>query len=77
MEPIVMLLELLKYLIIADVVLSWIQRDDREFPRSLTSKLTKPIYAPIHSILKPSATGNIDLAPLVIYFAISALQRAL
>ncbi len=70
-------LDVLIWIIIADAVLSWFQRDTRQFPRRITNAVTTPIYAPIHAILNPRMTGGIDFSPLVVIFLLGGLQRLL
>ena len=60
------------YIIIADAILSWIQ-PEHKMPRSITSSITTPLYKPIHSVLKPSMTGGLDLSPIVILFGLQFL----
>ncbi len=74
---VIKLLDVLIWVIIADAVLSWFQRDTRQFPRRITHAVTTPIYAPIHAILNPRMTGGIDFSPLVVIFLLSFLQRTL
>lgn len=68
-----MLLQALMVLIIADAVLSWIMPPSK-FPRSFTSRLTDPLYAPIRKVLNPEKMGGFDLSPLILIFAIQALR---
>ncbi len=67
----------IRLIIFADVILSWVQRDETQFPRSLTRRITAPLYAPIHAILNPRSTGGFDLAPLILLILLSVLQRNL
>ena len=62
--------------ILADAVLSWGIPATDAFPRSITSLITGPLYAPIHAVLSPKMTGNIDLAPLIVLIALQAIDRA-
>ncbi len=70
-------LNILTYVIIADAILSWLIPSPDRFPRNITSRITAPLYKPVHLILDPRKTGGIDLAPLVIIFAIRALETLL
>ena len=63
--------------ILADAVLSWVIPATDAFPRNITSLITGPLYAPIHAVLNPKMTGNIDLAPLVLLVALQAIDRAI
>jgi uncharacterized protein YggT (Ycf19 family) len=65
-------LDVLKWLVIIDAVLSWFVAADR-FPRSLTQLILAPVYAPIHHVLG-GRTGSIDLAPLLLLALLFALQ---
>jgi uncharacterized protein YggT (Ycf19 family) len=77
MEILAFILMALKIVIFADVVLSWIMPDDSKFPRSLTSAITTPLYAPIHFVLKPEKMGGIDLSPLLILLLIHVMESML
>jgi uncharacterized protein YggT (Ycf19 family) len=39
--------------------------------------VTGPLYAPIHAVLNPKMTANIDLAPLILLVALQAIDRAI
>ena len=67
----------LRLIIIADVILSWVMRDPDQFPRSLTRRITAPLYAPIHAILDPRKTGGMDWSPLIVLLLLSVLQRVI
>ena len=71
-----LLLDVLLWLIIIDAVLSWVMPVDR-FPRSFTTQITEPLYAPIRMILKPERTGGFDLSPLLMIFLIHFMQSML
>lgn len=63
------LLNALWWLIIIDAVLSWVMPAD-QFPRSLTTQITDPLYAPFRALLKPERTGGFDVSPLLVMFII-------
>jgi len=69
-------LQVLIWVIIADAVLSWVAPSTNKLPRSITSKITGPLYAPVRKIIG-SATGGIDFSPLVVILLLSAAQRLL
>jgi uncharacterized protein YggT (Ycf19 family) len=71
------LLGLVSLLIIVDAILSWVMPDPDRFPRSLTSRLTAPLYAPVHAIVDPRKTGGLDFAPIVVLVAIHFIRRAI
>ena len=68
------ILNVLKYLIFADILLSWFMPDRNVAPRSLIVKLTDPMYAPIHALISPEKTGGFDVSPLVILLIIYAAR---
>lgn len=70
-------LSLVNMLIIVDAVLSWVMPNKEQFPRSLTSRLTDPLYAPFRALLSPEKTGGLDLSPLVLILLIQLVQNAL
>ncbi|MCC7380474.1 MAG: YggT family protein [Deltaproteobacteria bacterium] len=75
MGLVLMLLQVLTALVLVDAVLSWVMPPDR-FPRSLTTRITDPIYAPIRKVLNPSKTG-IDLSPMVLIVLIQLVRGML
>jgi YggT family protein len=76
MGILIMILEALWWLIIIDAVLSWVMPPDR-MPRSLTTQLTDPLYAPIRAILRPERTGGFDMSPILVMFVIYVLKSLL
>jgi uncharacterized protein YggT (Ycf19 family) len=64
-----------RWLVIADAVLSWVQRPDAA-PRSFTKALLDPLYAPLRSVLQP-LTGPVDLTPLLVLAALFFLEKSL
>ncbi|MCB9793356.1 MAG: YggT family protein [Alphaproteobacteria bacterium] len=74
---VVYLLRFLTMLIIVDALLSWVMPDPRRFPRNYTTALTEPMYAPIHAILSPQATGGLDFSPIVLIFLFRWLEGLL
>lgn len=76
MEFVLLLLKVVMYVIIADAILSWIQPPNK-FPRSLTARMTEPIYAPIRKIIDPQKMGGFDLAPLLLVVVIQVISSLL
>jgi YggT family protein len=72
-----LILVALEVLIVVDVVLSWVMPDNSKFPRSLTTQITDPLYAPIRAILQPSKMGGLDLSPMIVLLLIQMMQRML
>jgi uncharacterized protein YggT (Ycf19 family) len=77
MAIIALILLALKIIIFADIIFSWVMPDDSRFPRSLTSAITTPLYAPIHAVLKPEKLGGIDISPLLILLLIHFMESML
>lgn len=71
------LLEALRWLVLIDVVLTWVIHDPEQFPRNLTGQITRPLYAPFRALLPPEKTGGFDLSPIGVLLLLSLLQRAL
>ena len=72
-----LILKALKYLIFADVLLSWIMPDADRFPRSFTRQITDPLYAPIRAILRPERMGGLDVSPLLILILLQVMEGML
>jgi YggT family protein len=73
--PILMLvLTGLKILIFVDFALSWIMPKKEDFPRSWTTTITDPLYAPIRAVLRPDKMGGFDLSPMVVLILIQVMQ---
>ena len=70
-------LNALEALIFVDVILSWVMPDKERFPRSLTTQITDPLYAPIRALLKPEKMGGLDVSPMIVLFLIYAIERML
>jgi uncharacterized protein YggT (Ycf19 family) len=77
MEFVFIALKVLTYVIIADAVFSWVFPSRERLPRSITARITDPLYAPIHRVLDPRKTGGIDLAPLVVLGLIQLISSVL
>jgi len=54
-------------IIVVDAIASWFLKPN-QFPRSITMKITEPVYVPIRRVIKPSWTGGIDLSPMILFF---------
>ena len=66
----------LKLLIFVDFVLSWLM-PKHEVPRSWTTTITDPLYAPIRAVLKPEQMGGIDLSPMIVLILLQLMQGML
>jgi uncharacterized protein YggT (Ycf19 family) len=67
-------IDVAKWLVIVDAVLSWFVPADR-FPRALTQLVLRPVYEPIHRM--GGFVGPVDLAPLLVLAVLFALQMLL
>lgn len=75
MGLIIFLLQTVSLVVLADALFSWIVAPEA-FPRSITSKLTEPLYAPIRAVIPPQALG-IDLSPLIVILACNGVAQLL
>jgi uncharacterized protein YggT (Ycf19 family) len=75
-EILMLAITALKWLIFIDVILSWLMPAEK-FPRSLTTQITDPLYAPIRAVLRPDKTGGIDFSPLLILLLIHFMENML
>jgi uncharacterized protein YggT (Ycf19 family) len=66
----------LELLIIADAIFSWIMPPD-QFPRSLTTSITEPLYAPIRALIGPDKLGGIDISPLAMLLLLHLMRNML
>jgi len=71
------ILQALQLVIFADVILSWVMPDRESFPRSLTSQITDPLYAPIRAVLKPERSGGLDFSPMIVLLLLQFMGRML
>ena len=76
-DLILLILRGLYFLILADVILSWVMPDENQFPRNITREVTTPLYAPIHKVLNPQMTGGFDLSPIVLIVLIRVMESML
>lgn len=74
LEVLMFVVNALRWLIIIDAVLSWVMPVDK-FPRSWTTQITEPLYAPFRTLLKPERTGGFDVSPLVVLFLLWLVQQ--
>jgi uncharacterized protein YggT (Ycf19 family) len=76
MAFVLLALQALSALVLVDAVLSWVMRED-QFPRSITTRITDPLYAPIRKLIDPGKTGGFDLSPLIVLLAIQGIRSLL
>lgn len=65
----------LQGIVIIDALLSWVKPNPNEFPRSLTTQITDPLYAPVRAILDPQKLGGLDISPIIIIFLLGGMRR--
>jgi len=73
-RALIMVLEVYTYVILARVILSWIVQDRGNPIMRILDALTDPVLAPLSRVL---TFGGIDLSPIVVIFALQALQRVI
>lgn len=64
-------IQVLSYLLIADILLRWVQRPS-QVPLRWTYELTEPIYAQLRKVIPPVA--GLDLSPLFLIFGLQGLS---
>ena len=80
-QILLLILNILFWIIIAQVVLSWLIAFDVINIRNakaqnlivLLNKVTDPIFKPLRKVIP--AIGGIDITPIIVIFAISLLQK--
>ena len=70
------IISLYKWVIIISALLSWVNPDPYNPIVQMLYRLTEPAYAKIRSII-PTTFGGIDLAPLILIFALIFLETFL
>ena len=72
MALLIRVFNVLRLVILADAVFSWVLKPD-QFPRSLTKPLLDPVYDPMRHALAPY-THSVDLSPLIALAVLYVLQ---
>jgi YggT family protein len=67
---------LYSYLILARIFLTWIPMDSYNPVVRFIHKVTEPVLAPFRIILPLGGMG-LDLSPIIVFFLLNLLQRAL
>jgi len=70
------MLELYKWVIIISALITWVNPDPSNPVVQVLRRLTEPVYSFIRRYI-PTAIGGIDLAPIIVIFAIIFLQQLL
>jgi YggT family protein len=68
-----LLFDLYVIVLLARVLLSWVQIDPRNPIVTLINQLTEPLLAPIRRLLPP--TGAMDFSPLVAFFVVLIAEQ--
>ena len=71
------ILEMIKWLVIAAAVVSWVNPDPRNPIVQFLYRSTDPILRPFRRILPPRRTANIDFSPLLVVLLIYLLRAFL
>ncbi len=70
------MLELYKWVIIIAALITWVNPDPSNPVVQVLRRLTEPVYSYIRRYV-PTVIGGIDLAPIIIIFAIIFIQQLL
>jgi YggT family protein len=68
-----LLFDLYVIVLLARVLLSWVQIDPRNPIVTVINQLTEPLLAPIRRLLPP--TGAMDFSPLVAFFVVLIAEQ--
>ncbi|MDH5752547.1 MAG: YggT family protein [Deltaproteobacteria bacterium] len=72
-EFVSMLFRLYTFLVLARVVLSWVQTDPRNQLVSLVVRLTEPVMAPVRNLMP--AMGGFDFSPILVLFLLQIAEK--
>ena len=72
----IMMLEMYKWVIIISALITWVNPDPSNPIVQVLYRLTEPVYRYIRRYI-PTVVGGIDLAPIIVIFAIFFLQQLL
>ncbi len=67
---------LYKWVVIISAILSWVRPDPYNPIVQMLYRLTEPVYAKIRGLI-PTTFGGMDLAPLILIFALIFLETFL
>ena len=70
------MLELYKWVIIISALITWVNPDPSNPVVQVLRRLTEPVYSFIRRYI-PTSIGGIDLAPIIVIFAITFAQQLL
>lgn len=69
--------QIIEIMIIARVILSWINRDPFNPLIQQLYRLTDPLLKPFQNIVPPEKLGGIDISPLIALLAVQLVARVL
>ena len=72
-RTLLILIELLQFLVVIDVVLSWIVHDRRHPLKRFFAQFTQPLYKPFRESIPPIG-GVLDVAPLLVLLSLYLLR---
>ncbi|MGJ0493574.1 YggT family protein [Aliarcobacter cryaerophilus] len=70
---VVTVISLYKWVVIISAILSWVKPDPYNPVVQMLYRLTEPVYAKIRRVI-PTTFGGLDLAPLILIFALQFLE---
>ena len=65
------LIDLYSLVVLASVIMSWVQIDPRQPLAMIVSSLTDPVLGPLRRVLPPM--GGLDFSPMVLLFGLQLL----
>lgn len=74
LDVVFIIIDILKWLVIAAAVISWVNPDPRNPIVQFLYRSTEPLLRPFRRILPPSRTGNIDFSPLILIILLQFLK---
>lgn len=69
-------IQLVVLVVVADVLVAWVQPDAGRWPRRLLHLLTEPLLVPIRWVLNRLPLGGWDLSPVVLVVLLGAARVA-
>ncbi|MBM3779027.1 MAG: YggT family protein [Acidimicrobiia bacterium] len=74
MRLIATLIDLYSLVVLAEVVMSWVQLDPRHPAREMIHRLTEPALAPIRRLLPIG--GGLDFSPMILLLLLRVLRQS-
>lgn len=70
---VITIISLYKWVIIISAILTWVRPDPYNPIVQMLHKLTEPVYEKLRKVV-PTVFGGIDLAPIIVIFALQFLE---